>query len=665
MSYPHRGRSIAPRILAEILDVPLPPWTRDQGFAVLGDLDARAWDVLDTEACRQLADLVAYRVQNRIRNAFDLLQRTPDALPSYLSFEDLDLGARTYNALTWTRFVERPSDLAAVSLHQLLSIPGFGIKCLLDLLIACEHLHELAKLNDPIAPAFPDHNGNAASPPVGDKPVRPPRTGRLPQVIDEPFLDQALDYLLTIGGITEGSIRAALAARLGWSGGPPSTLHAAGMVAGVTRERIRQIQERFEKLLRGRLRIPALEQALQTIRAAAPTPSEDAMRLLVKQGLTRRLLHPAGIQRAALLLEVEADYQVAEISNTGEFVVRNQAEAHALRQSLMDIRQYARPLGFITDEETRRILGDRIGEEAVRLAPIILAKQKAVALGDNWFYIRTDSREPALRLLSDMLAVAGGTLPAWEVRDGFARRLRYRRASGHHPRSGDSFPSMEAILGLCQTEPTLFSVNGTSITAVVAIDWRSRLSSADRQLVEAILESSGKVLHRDDFEQAAARRGVNQNTFNVYTTYSPFLKELGGGLWGLRGVAPDPVEVERIRHRPRVRARRVEDWEWLPSGVLRITIRISRINSLVVGIPSAVCPYLAGQRFNVKLPDGSSGGSICVAVNGSSWGYGPALARLGAVAGDLLITEFELPKQTVEVQIVKDYGATGDEDGQG
>jgi hypothetical protein len=271
-------------------------------------------------------------------------------------------------------------------------------------------------------------------------------------------------------------------------------------------------------------------------------------------------------------------------------------------------------------------------------------------LGDGWYYVGSNRGGPARRLIQDMLAVAGGELLATDVREGFARRLRYRESAGHLHQNG-WHPSAEAILAFCRTQPELFRVESDRILSVPQLHGPDRLSGVDRVLVEALLSAPGKVRTREDFEREAIGRGVNPNTFNVYTSYSPFLKDLEGGLWTARGVDPDPIEVERLRSSRRKNGRAVMGWSWQPDGKLRILVRLNRTDSLVVGIPGAVRGYLAGREFVVLLSDGSRKGTVRVNEEGTSWGYGPALSRLGAARGDLLAGEFDLVNALVTLSL--------------
>lgn len=177
-------------------------------------------------------------------------------------------------------------------------------------------------------------------------------------------------------------------------------------------------------------------------------------------------------------------------------------------------------------------------------------------------------------------------------------------------------------------------------------------------MVEVLHGAPGHVLSREDFERSVVARGVKANTFSVYSSYSPFVKDLGAGLWGLRGVEPDPLEVERLRRKVGPRKRQIEGWRWLPTGTLRVAVRLNRTTNLVVGLPGPTRPYLCGRTFEVRLPRGERAGKVRVDAGGTSWGYGPALGRLEAKDGDLMFADFDLASGTVALSLEARRGAS-------
>ncbi|MGH9178787.1 MAG: hypothetical protein ACRD0N_09575, partial [Acidimicrobiales bacterium] len=95
---------------------------------------------------------------------------------------------------------------------------------------------------------------------------------------------------------------AALVARLGLRGKPPLTLAEAGRLAGLTGERVRQLEVRLRKQLAeagSAAPLPQLDAALAAVARAAPLPAAAVGRLLVDAGITAAPFCVESLARAA------------------------------------------------------------------------------------------------------------------------------------------------------------------------------------------------------------------------------------------------------------------------------------------------------------------------------------------------------------------------------
>src|SRR5581483_11043971 len=384
MGYPRKGEPLAPGTLREILVTPAPRWARDRGFEHLADLDARAWEAFTPETCRRLANLVVDRVRKRISSApRELLRRTPGALPGGLTLRDMALDVRTSNALARARLAARPADLAKSSVGALGSIPGIGARSLVDLLTAWEHAQrQTYRLTPPLTVTAPDVRSTRSR----SKPHRAVPTRDIePARIDEPLVDRALDRLLETAGPRSERARAGLAARLGWSDGSPATLEAAGRIAGLTRERMRQIQKRFQDQVRGRYRVPALERAVGLLGTVAPTRTDRAAEILVDEGVAARPIHPAVIRRVADLLGLEPRFQILDLQPIGGIVAPTDADVDStfLRNVLAEIKRRARPFGFIHRDAIAEIVHEVVGKRDAGTGDLFLRFGGAKELGNG------------------------------------------------------------------------------------------------------------------------------------------------------------------------------------------------------------------------------------------------------------------------------------------
>lgn len=141
--YPRRGHRIAPATLREILQSPVPAkyLSRPEDASLrLCDLDETAWERFDEPVCRALAGEVLSAVGRAARMPLSIGDRTLPPLPAGVKLSDLELEVRTVNCLVAAGIHERPQDLQALRIEGLLSLRGFWVKCLVDLLTSLEHV---------------------------------------------------------------------------------------------------------------------------------------------------------------------------------------------------------------------------------------------------------------------------------------------------------------------------------------------------------------------------------------------------------------------------------------------------------------------------------------------------------------------------------------------
>jgi hypothetical protein len=200
-----------------------------------------------------------------------------------------------------------------------------------------------------------------------------------------------------------------------------------------------------------------------------------------------------------------------------------------------------------------------------------------------------------------------------------------------------------------------FRVEGNMIHASEALDSSRELSDVDRVLVEALRSSPSGMLDRDSLAEACLARGMNENTFNVYTTYSPIVEHLDLNIWKLRGINVDPAAVEAMRmaNHLRPKQQRVLQYGWGEGGELWIAARVPKFTeSMVIGCPGPMQRFLNGQQFTCFAKTGTQKcGTIAVNDRGASYGYGTFIRRYGVDENDVLMAEFDLSEQTVLLSI--------------
>lgn len=141
--YPRRGHRLAPATLKELLEVPVPERyasETDSTTLLLSDLDESAWERFGDDVCASLAREVIRTVGNGVRGPISLADRQLPALPAGMKLADLPLEVRTFNCLASIGIHRRAGDLRAMTIEAVLGIPGFWVKCLVDLLTSLEYV---------------------------------------------------------------------------------------------------------------------------------------------------------------------------------------------------------------------------------------------------------------------------------------------------------------------------------------------------------------------------------------------------------------------------------------------------------------------------------------------------------------------------------------------
>lgn len=278
---------------------------------------------------------------------------------------ELDLSTRARNHLLRldpTGNAEaRP--LRDMTVSELVLIPGFGVECLLDVLSVAKRVPPPSPSAPAVDPSLSASSRELLGAARGLKRVpwsagvsrEDPRLGSMVRAVNRDArsardaakrtlecrhrLREERRLLAAIDALTreldrlrgqrldeelEGMVgavivsprsRAAALARLGLGGRPSVTLQEAGQTAGVTREAVRQIQQRFHEALAPALEAagvwaPALDKALQAIRRTGLVTEEQLQTRLARRGLVPEGFPVGSVLTAARVLGKPLDIYV-------------------------------------------------------------------------------------------------------------------------------------------------------------------------------------------------------------------------------------------------------------------------------------------------------------------------------------------------------------------
>jgi len=631
-------------------------------------LDSSVWarlDRLPTRVEHYLVGLVTYRADD-IRG----LRVADGAWPPESQMPQIPWPTRVHNALERAG-LRTSSRIRDLTYGQLMSMSSIGMKSVLEFATIADIL-----TSAPPPPTF-DEKGQQmltdvadedwADRVAGDDPrfrdVLPAYPGTISQLIDEAMnnpesqlahamaeslpqvharveeiaaepIDIAVRRLLASLGASDRDVNVVVA-RYGWGGHQPRTLADVGKPLNLTRERVRQIVQKWSERLKGAY-LPQVEKAVYLLTERAPITTDDAASLLVHAKLSTLPIHPRGVEAAAELAGYEVTFEIGSAEGI-EYVQADGLEG--ISQIFFTARREAGRVGVSNIEEIEAcLLANSYKYSASTIRSALQSSAKFQFLVEDWFWV-PDTRPDRNRLRNVTRRILSVTphLDIATIRHGVRRSYAFRRI--------DLVPPTEVLAAFYTVHPEFVVNNDGTISSVFSLDYRDVLGPAECAFVEALRASPTGLLDRVELERAVTERGINANTFSVFTTYSPILDHPAINVWCLRGQAIDPAKIEALRAvaASRGRRQRTLEYGWDGDGRLQLTADLANVNSAVVYIPASISRYVAGRRFEARTQEGTSAGVIVVdESSGASWGYGPFLRRRGAESGDALTIRFDL-----------------------
>jgi hypothetical protein len=482
---------------------------------------------------------------------------------------------------------------------------------------------------------------------------------RLEQITALPLEGQLGEFLRALSRF-EGERLWALVDRFGWGGKPPITLEEAGERLNITRERVRQLQEKVSNRL-GAISfpvfMPALDEALRVLAEASPLGVNSAGALLKQKGISAVAFHPECVIAAATACGRKPPIQLQTIKK------KTIVAAAAIQDADIILRVAYRQahasgasnLGEVVAEMT----ADKITVDEGAVRHVLWGFSEVQFLAEDWFCHRPPNPErDRLRNVTRKILSVASPIELGVIREGLRREYRYR---GHRGVKTWSLlvPPRSVLRAYYEAHPEFIVEDGDMVKPVEPLDYRVELALNDAILVDVLRSSPACVLDRASLATECVRRSMNVNTFNIYLSYSPVILHLGKDVWSLRGVRVDPAAVEAVREANALRQKekRVLDHGWTPGGQLWLAARIPAVHdaaNLVVNIPGPIRHYLSGRQFDARDEDAVSHGSIRVNDEGASYGFPPFLRQRGADEGDILIAEFDLTKNVALLRLGDD-----------
>lgn len=624
------------------------------------------------------------------------------SIPPGVSLDDAELSTRSRNALVASGLLNRPSSVAACTYGDLLHLPSVGLRSAIEISCVLEWVVEAQSVSV---------NQVSAIAPSGDqaewistlieadteswidqvrnddprfRKVVPPGAGTLHERIERLLsevaeqgsvnegialakamagirlrvaqisalkLEDALSDVLSAFG-SYPRFTTALVARFGWDGSPPRTLEECAAPLGVTRERVRQVESKTKAGLKiGGAFMPRLDAAIQCIESAVPIPVQSVPSKLLEAGVSERAFSIESLLSAATLFGRKTYLTLADFPQ-GK-VVLGRPDAGKARGVARTARRLAGLIGVANVFHVCSDLGESDDESTVENVRRLLRGLEGFEfLDDDWFWC-TDlptGRNRLDNVAHKILSVASPQTVA-SVRDGVKRKYSFIS------KSRNALLPVPPISALCAyfTRSPEFRLDRDSVASVQRFDCNEILGSVEAAFVAIFRAVPSGILDRRSVIEACLQRGLNESTVQTFLTYSPILEHVDSDAWKLRGVHVDPAALEALREANQTspREKRVLSFGWTQSGSLWLASRLPyNLASVVIGVPGALRRYLESRSFAAfERTTGQSCGTLSINAEGTSYGYATFIRRSGADALDVLYSEFDLQRDTVQLSL--------------
>lgn len=437
--------------------------------------------------------------------------------------------------------------------------------------------------------------------------------------------------------------------RLGLGGRPPLTLAEAGQVAGLSGERVRQLESR---LRRQQLEaaatpdLPQLDAALAVVSRAVPLPASGVSQLLLEAGLTAGAFSAESLRCAADLLGRDLPFV---FSGTGRSTVLLPRVAPGVGHAPAiesRARRQAERCGASTLEQLERELVDDDGLVVTQrqLRVVLDSSGSVVRLQHGWFAFRDARSSGAFARASLRMLAVTPSLRVESLRDGLRRHNAFRRLAT---------PPPAAVLTEVYRCHPAFRLDGARVSAARATD-PGVVGPLNQRMVEILRAAPGGVLTRSQLLDSCHAAGLNLTSVNLYTTYSECLERVGPGLLAARGSVVAPAARPVVQRRP-ARSDDGPVYGSTPDGRPWLAGRVTPgiwANG-VVHVPAELRPFLDGRHFPCTNADGAQVTTLGIDRHGNSWGWTGFLRRAGAQLGDVVRAVFDPHAGTAVLEVVE------------
>jgi hypothetical protein len=534
-----------------------------------------------------------------------------------LTLDDLDLEFRTRKCLEKAGFSTSLEKLGDKTVGDLLSIQGFGRKCLVDLLKSTQR-RSTRIAHKSVSVAMRDHHPSSLE-------IELARIAQSCQKTRATFRKRNYQILLRYTG---------------WDGRGGCPLQIVGDEFGMTRERVRQICDPgIEAIKKKRPSSPILDKAISLIAQQTPGVATRIESGFFVQDVSNQPFRLEGIVNAAELLGRKIPFIVEKVGQT-RFVLP--ARGNDLPKVIVrSAKKFVSRWGVTTVEDLAAYVARKagLGLNTDFVTQVLLDLRDFQWLDEQggWFWLTAVPRNRILNQIRKILSVSDH-LHVSELRGGLTRVLRLRGFA----------PPRRVILEMCRQIPGC-RVEVNEIFVEPSYKPGDLLGETEITMLR-VLRQDGPVLPSLRFEELCLSRGMNRATFYMFLQYSPIIAKYAYGVYGLRGAGVNPGFIESLAPRRR-KTRVLADYGWTQDGNIWLGYKLSKgmISSGTLSIPAAMKGFVQGE-FAIKTADGAQFGTLVTRDTGT-WGLGTYFRRRGGEPGDSFLIVLNLSSREAFIYI--------------
>jgi hypothetical protein len=319
---------------------------------------------------------------------------------------------------------------------------------------------------------------------------------------------------------------------LGWDGKGKKRLQAVADKFGITRERVRQIANRFEgrhkkKGEKTLADMPLLQRALSLVKDNMPALASELESKLADARISKSDFVIDGILTAARVVGQEAVFRVEKLRKIKmqRIAIPTEYAGHVIpimQLAKKDIK--FRGVGSVLDI-ARRFYGASPPGDAGRFITVVLSSLDYFQWLDKekeWFWFSIARKNHLIKKIKKIFAVVN-RIRITDLHDAIKRSSRVRGVS----------PPNEVLLELCRQNDWC-RVEGDMIIAAPGEDFERYLSGGEKELKE-VFEEDGPMITMSDIKRICAEHRKGFLSTEQYLLGSPIFKSYGPDVFGLIG----------------------------------------------------------------------------------------------------------------------------------